>query len=327
MAIDAKFQLVDGIELDASGRNLYSTGGYDCRVRKIDLTTGIITTVAGIGYLGYNGDEIPAKQAQVGYVWDISTDKNGDLYIGDYSNHRIRKVTMSDGKIHTVAGSGIAGFSGDGGPANLAALTPLFGIDLDSADNILFVDESSRIRKVDQKIILYQRLQEQATAGMTAMAFLLLMLRSEFPGALQQILPEMFISRLRKSKGMQNNHGFFLLNQVHGYSYYDLNRNGQKDSNEVFFTTGKIILKKNNDSTVTMSTHGNFRMGVDTGNFSAYFIPPNNYYIPVPAIHSFFFTSYGQDDSVFCPTTSCRPKGYFRQHVFCHGCRGSWLWR
>ena len=151
LAIDAKFQLVDGIELDASGRNLYSTGGRDCRVRKIDLTTGIITTVAGIGYLGYNGDEIPAKQAQVGYVWDISTDKNGDLYIGDYSNHRIRKVTMSDGKIHTVAGSGIAGFSGDGGSANLAAPLPLFGIDLDSADNILFVDESSRIRKVDQK--------------------------------------------------------------------------------------------------------------------------------------------------------------------------------
>ena len=70
-----------------------------------------------------------------------------------------------------------------------------------------------------------------------------------------------------------------------------------------------------------------FQDGVDTGNFSAYFIPPNNYYIPVPAIHSFSFTSYGQDDMCFfCPTTSCRPVGYFRQHVFCHGCRGSWFY-
>ncbi|HNP22760.1 MAG TPA: T9SS type A sorting domain-containing protein [Panacibacter sp.] len=300
LAIDAKFQLVDGIELDASGRNLYSTGGYDCRVRKIDLTTGIITTVAGIGYLGYNGDEIPAKQAQVGYVWDISTDKNGDLYIGDYSNHRIRKVTMSDGKIHTVAGSGIAGFSGDGGPANLAALTPLFGIDLDSADNILFVDESSRIRKVDQKNNIISTIAGTGNSWYDGDGLLATDASIGIPwGFTTDIAGNVYFATSEEPRVCKITMDSFLLNQVHGYSYYDLNRNGQKDSNEVFFTTGKIILKKNNDSTVTMSTHGNFRMGVDTGNFSAYFIPPNNYYIPVPAIHSFSFTSYGQDDSVF----------------------------
>ena len=102
------------------------------------------------------------------------------------------------------------------GRPTLAALTPLFGIDLDSADNILFVDESSRIRKVDQKNNIISTIAGTGNIGMTAMAFLLLMLRSEFPGALQQILPEMFyFATSEEPKGYAKIiMDSFLLNQV-----------------------------------------------------------------------------------------------------------------
>ncbi len=90
----------------------------------------IITTVAGTGVAGYSGDGGPATSAQMSYPTGLAVDGSGNLYIADYRNHRIRKVSPS-GIITTVAGTGIVGFSGDGGPATSAQLYYPYGVAVD----------------------------------------------------------------------------------------------------------------------------------------------------------------------------------------------------
>jgi YVTN family beta-propeller protein len=105
------------LNYDSSG-NLYFASIGECRVRKVD-TSGIITTAAGTGTCGYNGDGIKATAAQLNYPHGVALDTAGNLYISDTQNHRVRKVNSS-GIISTFAGTGKPGFSGDGGLATKA---------------------------------------------------------------------------------------------------------------------------------------------------------------------------------------------------------------
>ncbi|TFE38013.1 hypothetical protein E3E14_29610, partial [Streptomyces sp. ICN441] len=82
---------------------------------------GRISTVAGTGAAGFGGDGGPATAARLHTPLSVTVDSTGNLYIADHGNHRIRKIT-ADGTISTVAGTGAAGFAGDGGPAASAQL-------------------------------------------------------------------------------------------------------------------------------------------------------------------------------------------------------------
>jgi sugar lactone lactonase YvrE len=136
-----------GIILDAAGNILFSEVNNSC-IRKIS-TDGIISTVAGTGVGGYNGDGIPATAAQLSGAGGIAIDISGNIYISDLDNHRIRKVTPS-GEIVTIAGTGIAGYSGNNGPATAAQLNEPQGVALDGVGNIYFTDfGNNRIRKID----------------------------------------------------------------------------------------------------------------------------------------------------------------------------------
>jgi YVTN family beta-propeller protein len=104
---------------DSSG-NLYFSNVISCVVSKVN-TSGVITTVAGTGTCGYNGDNIPATTAQLNQPRGVTFDPAGNLYIADTINHRIRIVTPS-GTINTFAGNGTMKFSGDGGLATLAGI-------------------------------------------------------------------------------------------------------------------------------------------------------------------------------------------------------------
>jgi sugar lactone lactonase YvrE len=120
------------------------------RIREVDLTTGIITKIAGTFWSGYNGDNIDATWARLYYPFGVHVDPSHNIYIADTYNHRIRKVDGKTGIITTVAGIGFKGFSGDGGPATNARLRYPFNVFLDSAGNIYIVDTFNyRIRKVD----------------------------------------------------------------------------------------------------------------------------------------------------------------------------------
>ena len=135
------------IAFDSIG-NIYIDEVNDGRIRKIDIATGIITTYAGNGTMGYGGDGGPATSAMLYAPQDICLDKKGNLYIADYYNNRVRKVNTS-GIITTFAGNGISGSSGDGGLADTARVEAM-GIGIDDTGNIYIADASfGRLRKVD----------------------------------------------------------------------------------------------------------------------------------------------------------------------------------
>lgn len=146
IATKARLNYPNGVAIDNSG-NLYIADTDNHRIRKVD-TTGIITTVAGNGTMGYNGDGEAATHARLARPTSVAIDNIGNLYIADTGNHRIRKVYPA-GIITTVAGNGTAGYSGDGGEATNAQLNNPAGVTLDSYGNLYIADRNNhRIRKV-----------------------------------------------------------------------------------------------------------------------------------------------------------------------------------
>lgn len=145
-AVNAQINDSAGVALDSAG-NLYIADTYNHRIRKVD-TAGIITTVAGNGTAGFSGDGGPATSASMRLPKGVAVDTAGNLYIADTYNHRIRKVDTA-GVITTVAGTGVGGHSGDGGPATSARIWITHGgLAVDSAGNI-YINQTNRIRKVD----------------------------------------------------------------------------------------------------------------------------------------------------------------------------------
>ncbi len=106
------------------------------RVRKVTLSTGIITTLAGTGTGSYSGDNGAATSATLYGPFGVAFDTLGNVYIGDMNNHRIRKVTVSTGIITTIAGSGTPSYSGDNGAATSATLNYPTGVALDVSGNL-----------------------------------------------------------------------------------------------------------------------------------------------------------------------------------------------
>lgn len=136
------------VAVDKSG-NLYIADENNNRIRKVVLSTGIITTVAGNGTTGFSGDGGLATNAEFDDPTAVGVDPSGNFYITDTVNQRIRKVTVATGIINTVAGNGTAGFAGDGGPATSAELYEPLGVATDSSGNIFIVDfDNCRIREV-----------------------------------------------------------------------------------------------------------------------------------------------------------------------------------
>lgn len=137
-----------GLALDRVG-NLYIADQLNQRIRKID-TAGIITTAAGNGAGGFAGDGGLATNASLLFPSGVLVDPAGALWIADRNNQRIRKVDPLTGIITTVAGDGIQGFGGDGGPATQASFSSPVDIALDTTGNLFIVDQlNQRIRKVD----------------------------------------------------------------------------------------------------------------------------------------------------------------------------------
>jgi sugar lactone lactonase YvrE len=143
-ATNARLNYPTGTAVDSSG-NLFIVDQNNNCIRKVDAN-GIITTVAGNGTPGYSGDGGTATNASLNTPNGVTVDAQGNLFISDYSNYRIREVG-TDGIITTLAGNGTAGFSGDGGPASNARLNRPAAGGLDSSGNLYFPDDQ-RIRKV-----------------------------------------------------------------------------------------------------------------------------------------------------------------------------------
>lgn len=121
-------------------------------IRRLDLKTRKLTTVAGTTKMGYAGDGGPALKAEMNQPYEIRFDKAGNMYFVEMKNHVVRKVDKKTGIITTIAGTGKPGFSGDGGPANAAMLNQPHSIQFDPAGGLLICDIfNHRIRRVDLK--------------------------------------------------------------------------------------------------------------------------------------------------------------------------------
>lgn len=143
-----------GIALAADG-TLYFSDSNNNRIRKVVFSdpgvfqNGVVTTIAGTGDKGYSGDDGPATEAQISFPEDLEIGPDGNLYFADADNNRVRMVDLATNVISTVAGTGVLGYSGDGGQATAAQLNRPFGVAFDAAGDLYVADTfNSRIRKV-----------------------------------------------------------------------------------------------------------------------------------------------------------------------------------
>ncbi|MEU7965477.1 hypothetical protein AB0D09_18650 [Streptomyces sp. NPDC049097] len=130
------------LAVDGAG-NVYVADTYNNRIRMIS-GDGVVRTLAGTGTAGYNGDGIPAQQAQLNHPCGIAVDSAGTLYIADTYNHRVRCIA-ADGRIRTVAGTGTPGRQADGRPAAAAPLNTPHGIDVDDAGALYIADTLNNV--------------------------------------------------------------------------------------------------------------------------------------------------------------------------------------
>lgn len=145
-ATSAMIESPTGVAVDAAG-NVYFTDYTNDKIRKVTISSGVITTIAGNGSAAYSGDKGPALNAGLD-PYDIAVDIQGNIYVADRFNNRVRKIGL-DGTISTAAGSGIAGYTGDGGPAVAAELALPSGVAVDSVGNLYIGDYgNSVVRRV-----------------------------------------------------------------------------------------------------------------------------------------------------------------------------------
>ena len=141
-----------GVAVDALG-NLYIADATNNRIRKVDAT-GIITTIAGTGATNFGGDGGPATAAQLNSPYGVTADASGNIYIADRGNNRIRMINTA-GIITTVAGTGTAGFSGDGVQATATEINNPWGVAIDALGNLYIADTwNDRVRMVNPSGII-----------------------------------------------------------------------------------------------------------------------------------------------------------------------------
>jgi hypothetical protein len=149
LAIHAHLDTPDSVAIDPAKGYLYIADSGNNLIRRVDLSTGIISVFAGNRTAAYAGDGGPAVGASLNGPWGVTVGPDGQVYIADQNNHSVRKVAL-DGTISTIAGNGTSGFAGDGGPASAAVLDSPAATAIDAAGNIYIADAgNNRVRKVN----------------------------------------------------------------------------------------------------------------------------------------------------------------------------------
>jgi trimeric autotransporter adhesin len=167
-ATSARFNLPGGVT-EAPNSDLVVVDFGNHRIRRIDHLTGAIETIAGTGEAGYNGDGIRASSAQLSRPEQAVFGPDGDLFIADSYNNRIRRADHRTGLISTVAGTGERGGGGDGGPATAAELHFPEGLAVDRSGNIFISDTvNRRIRRVDAKTGVIETYAGTGAVGLSA---------------------------------------------------------------------------------------------------------------------------------------------------------------
>lgn len=166
LATTARLNKPKSVAVD-SGR-LYIADGLNDVIRVVDLSTGIITRLAGTGVAGFSGDGGPATEAMLNVPQRIAIGPRGGVYVADSLNNRIRKISVN-GNINTIAGTGVAGFSGDGGDAKLAQIKGPKGIVVNPYASVVYFSDSenNRVRMIDTRTGVISTIAGKARKGFT----------------------------------------------------------------------------------------------------------------------------------------------------------------
>ncbi|MAS94007.1 MAG: hypothetical protein CMO55_12500 [Verrucomicrobiales bacterium] len=149
-ATDAGLTYPHGLCFDREN-NLYIADTGNSVVRFVDAKTGIISTICGTGTPGYNGDNVPTLAAQLYSPVDVKVDRDGNVYIADTTQYRVRRIVKGPDRLRTITGTGIEGFSGDGGSAVAAKISHVAGLAIDSYGNLFLTDTlNHRIRRIEE---------------------------------------------------------------------------------------------------------------------------------------------------------------------------------
>lgn len=164
-AVLAQLDSPAGVAVDAA-QNLYLADTHNHRIRRVDVATGTITTIAGTGMAGYAGDRGPATAAKLCLPTALAVDGAGDVYFSDSGNHRIREIVAATGVVVTVAGNGVQGYAGDGGPATAAEIDSPDGLAVNATGWLYLADtHNQRIRMVDPALGTITTLAGTGMAG------------------------------------------------------------------------------------------------------------------------------------------------------------------
>jgi sugar lactone lactonase YvrE len=142
----AEFDAPGDIVIDPGG-DLFVADSGNYRIREIANSSGVIRTIAGTGESGSTGDGGPALNAQFGQFNGLAVDGQGNLYLADYTNNRVRQIITATGTISNIAGNGVAGLSGDKGPAVNAELETIYGIAIDYAGYLYILNSGVGITR------------------------------------------------------------------------------------------------------------------------------------------------------------------------------------
>jgi sugar lactone lactonase YvrE len=139
-----------GMDISPDKQDIYLCDTESHKIRKLNIATQMVTTIAGTGTPGWSGDGGPALSAELNFPTDITCTAEGDLYIADTHNHVIRKIDMETGIITTVAGTASIGYSPDGTPAREAKFYQPLGVSYNNRTKTLFIADqyNFQIRKV-----------------------------------------------------------------------------------------------------------------------------------------------------------------------------------
>ncbi len=163
LATNAEIHSPGGVISDSKG-NIYFADQNNLRIRKIDVT-GLITTYAGTGILGYSGDNGPATLAELFYPTFLAIDTFDNIYVDEHGKYTIRKIDTL-GIITTICGTpGVANYTGDGGPASAALTYGTNQMHVDSKNNLFFTDGGSVIRKIELSSGLISKIAGNGLAG------------------------------------------------------------------------------------------------------------------------------------------------------------------
>jgi len=149
LAVNARLNNVVGVALDNAG-NVYVSDENNNRIRRISLSTGVISTFAGNGFAGYTGDGGQATNASINKPSGLAIDNSGNLYVVQKANNVVRRIVLGTGIISTYAGNGLAGSTGDGGLAFAARLNSPGSVGVDGAGHLFIADVGNGVvRRVD----------------------------------------------------------------------------------------------------------------------------------------------------------------------------------